>query len=194
MPETPPKRVAPFAPKLQPACRALSAGGVIAYPTEAVWGLGCDPNDATAVQKLLDLKRRDWRKGLILIAADFSQLAAFVKPLDAGVLKPALDTWPGPYTWLLPAATTAPARVTGGGARIAVRVTAHPVAAALCRAWGGALVSTSANRSGEAPALTALRVRRRFGATLDALVPGALGGLATPTAIRDLISGAVIRV
>ncbi|MEK6806140.1 MAG: Sua5/YciO/YrdC/YwlC family protein [Pseudomonadota bacterium] len=179
--------------KLQPACRALAAGGIVAYPTEAVWGFGCDPRNEAAVQKLLALKKRDWRKGLILIAADFSQLQPYVRTVADALLRKALATWPGPHTWLFPAADSAPALVTGGRPTIAVRVTAHPLAAALCRAAGGALVSTSANRSGEPPALTALRVRQRFGAALGAVVSGPLGGLKSPTSIRDLVSGAEVR-
>lgn len=187
------KRVAAFSPKINAACRALAAGGVIGYPTEAVWGLGCEPRSDAAVRKLLALKRRDWRKGLILIAADFSQLENFVRPVAGELLQKALATWPGPHTWLFPAAASAPELVTGGRKTIAVRVTAHPVAAALCAAYDGALVSTSANLTGQPPALTAQRVRQRFGAALDAIVAGALGGLTTPTPIRDLLSEARIR-
>jgi len=187
------KRVADFPPKIIAACRALNAGGVVAYPTEAVWGLGCDPRSEAAVQKLLALKRRDWRKGLILIAADFSQLQDFVRPVADELLQKALTAWPGPHTWLFPAAADAPKLVTGGRATIAVRVSAHPIAAALCRAYNGALVSTSANLAGQPPALTALRVRQRFGRNLDAVVSGALGELRAPTPIRDLRSGEVVR-
>lgn len=187
------KRVARSQPKLHSASRVLASGGVIAYPTEGVWGLGCDPRNDAAVHRLLALKRRDWRKGLILIAADFSQLQRYIAPLDAQVLQKALATWPGPHTWLFPAAAGAPELITGGRATIAVRVTAHPVASALCRAYGGALVSTSANLAGQPPAKSALQVRLRFGVALDAVVPGALGTLAAPTPIRDLVSGATHR-
>ncbi|MGH8541541.1 MAG: L-threonylcarbamoyladenylate synthase [Stenotrophobium sp.] len=175
------------------ACHALSAGGVIAYPTEAVWGLGCDPLNRHAGERLLHLKQRDWRKGLILIAADFSQLRPFIADLPLNDLQPALTTWPGPATWLVPAAETVPEWVRGEHDKIAVRVTAHPLAAALCQAFGGAIVSTSANRAGEPPALTATQVRLRFGAALDTVLMGRLGGLAKPTPIRDLYSGKLLR-
>ena len=179
--------------KLRAACRVLAAGGVIACPTESVWGLSCDPRNVHAVQKLLQMKHRDWRKGLILIAADFAQLTPFVKPVAAELLKTALDRWPGPYTWLFPAAKTAPDFITGGRPTIAVRVTAHPLAAALCRAYRGALVSTSANFTGRAPARSAAQIRQQFGRSLDALLAGKLGGLRNPTPIRDLLSGKTIR-
>ncbi len=193
MPLNEPKRVMPFHSKLQVACRALAAGGVIAYPTEAVWGLGCDPRNDDAVRKLLALKRRDWRKGLILIAADFSQLQRYVMPVSQALLSSALETWPGPHTWLFPASAAAPPLVTGGRSSIAVRVTAHPLAAALCARYGGALVSTSANVAGRLPAHTATQVRQRFNGQLDYLLAGALGGHGTPTSIRDLATGKVVR-
>ena len=179
--------------QLRAACRALSLGGVIAYPTEAVWGLGCEPQNRHACTKLLHLKQRDWRKGLILIAADFEQLRPYVEPLSAAQLRPALQTWPGPATWLLPASAHTPEWVRGEHASVAVRVTAHPLAAALCRAYGGAIVSTSANRAGESPAMKVAQIRLRFGMQVDALLPGALGGLDKPTPIRDLHSGTLLR-
>lgn len=175
------------------AARTLRAGGIVAYPTEGVWGLGCDPENRHAVARLLELKRRDWRKGLILIAAEFAQLRSYVSSLPDAQLAPALATWPGPHTWLLPAAADAPPLVTGGRERIAVRVTAHPPAVALCRAFGGAIVSTSANLAGRPPARDAAQVRRQFGAGVDFIVRGELGGLSAPTPIRDLLTGAAIR-
>ena len=179
--------------QLRAACHALHGGGVIAYPTEAVWGLGCAPLDQAACERLLQLKQRDWRKGLILIAADFAQLRPYVEDLSAMQLRPALETWPGPATWLLPTAAHTPVWVRGTHDSVAVRVTAHPVAAALCRAYGGAIVSTSANRAGQTPALSVAQLRRRFGTQIDAVVAGALGGLDKPTTIRDLLSGTLLR-
>lgn len=175
------------------ACRSLHAGGVIAYPTEAVWGLGCEPQNRHACTQLLHMKQRDWRKGLILIAADFEQLRPYVSNLSHKELLPALKTWPGPATWLLPASAHAPEWVRGDSDRIAVRVSAHPLVAELCRRYGGALVSTSANRTNEAPAMTATKVRLCFGTSLDGLLPGALGGLERPTPIRDLLTGKLLR-
>lgn len=175
------------------ACRVLASGGVVAYPTEAVWGLGCEPLNAHACDRILAIKHRARGKGFILIASDFDQVRAFVRPLPAATLAPALATWPGPHTWLLPAAPGVPEILTGGRDRLAVRITAHPVAAALCAAYGGPIVSTSANLSGHRPARTALQVRTRLSTRVDGILPGETGGLAAPTPIRDLQTGAVIR-
>jgi L-threonylcarbamoyladenylate synthase len=169
-------------------------GQIVAYPTEAVFGLGCDPGNEAAVRRLLSIKQRPLAKGLILIGADFHQLAPFVKPLD-NAQRASLDaTWPGPVTWLLPARDRVPLWLRGHHDTIAVRVTAHPPAALLCQAWGGALVSTSANLSGRPPARTPLAVRRQLGARVDCIVPEPVGGGARPSEIRDLSSGRVVRV
>ncbi|HNE27004.1 MAG TPA: Sua5/YciO/YrdC/YwlC family protein, partial [Pseudomonadales bacterium] len=139
---------------LQRAVSVLHSGGVIAYPTEAVWGLGCDPHNEEAVTQLLALKQRNWRKGVILIAADVAQLAPYLRGLPEEKLAVLHASWPGPNTWLVPNNGAAPAWITGGRSTLAVRVTAHPLAAALCKQFGGALVSTSANRAGKKPART----------------------------------------
>jgi L-threonylcarbamoyladenylate synthase len=178
--------------RLREIVRRLRAGQIIAYPTEAVFGLGCDPCNATAVRRLLAIKRRPVSKGLILIAATLAQLEPFLEPL-AAVFRARLEaTWPGPLTWLVPA-RQAPGWLRGTHATLAVRVTAHPLAAALCRTWGGPLVSTSANRSGRPPARSALAVRRRLGNRVDYIVPGAVGGARQPTEIHDLRSGQIVR-
>jgi translation factor SUA5 len=179
--------------KLAQAARAVARGGVVAYPTEGVWGLGCDPWNERAVGRLLALKRRDWRKGLILIGADLEMLMPFLRRPSNTALRRAQASWPGPVTWVFPVSDAAPLWITGEHEGIAVRVTAHPPAVALCRAYGGAIVSTSANRSGTPACLTASAVRLRFGAELDALLPGPLGGLSGPTPIRQVISGALLR-
>lgn len=179
--------------RLRIAARVVHAGGLIAYPTEAVYGLGCDPRNEQAVIRLLTLKRRSIRKGLILIAADFAQLEPFLQPLAPPDHARLAATWPGPQTWLIPARTTTPRWLRGRHDTLAVRVTAHPLAAALCRVCGHPLVSTSANRSGRPPARTALAVRRQLGNSLDHLLPGPTGGALKPTAIRDLRTGQMVR-
>jgi len=175
------------------ACAALRAGGVIAYPTEAVWGLGCDPRNQGAVDKLLALKRRDWRKGLILVAADFAQLEPFVQLPSRTAQKRAFSTWPGPATWIFPASDHTPMWISGERDSVAIRVSAHPLVQALCLAYGGPIVSTSANRAGHDAARSASAGRLAFGRSIDALVPGALGKLESPTVIRDVISGMILR-
>jgi len=175
------------------AASILRQGGIVAYPTEGVWGLGCDPLNPEAVIRLLDMKQRPWQKGLILIAADFAALAPYVEPLSKKVMKLLQTTWPGPVTWILPARAETPNWLRGTHHTLAVRVTAHPQAAALCRRFGGALVSTSANLVDRAPAQRRLQVQRQFGDELDYIVPGATGGLSGPTEIRHGLSGKIMR-
>lgn len=179
--------------KLTQVRRCFATGGLLAYPTEAVYGLGCDPLRETAVWRLLDLKQRPVDKGLILIAADFDQLRQYLRPVSDELLRPVLASWPGPHTWLLPAAADAPRWLTGRHQSLAVRVTAHPIASALCRACESALVSTSANRAGRPPLRSAIQVQKAFSGSVDFLLHGAVGGLARPTPIRDAVSGHPIR-
>lgn len=175
------------------AYRALRAGGVIGYPTEAVWGLGCDPLNAHAVERVLEIKERSPHKGLILIASSVEQIQPFVTELPTARWLQVQHSWPGPVTWLMPASPRVPALVRGDSDRVAVRVTAHPLASALCYVFGGAIVSTSANRSGHPPARSALQLRRQLGRDLDFILPGELGGLAQPTSIRDALTGKLLR-
>jgi len=179
--------------QLRMAARSVRAGGVIAYPTEAVYGLGCDPLDGAAVMRLLEIKQRPLAQGLILIGADLAQLSPYAGPVPASVMKRIQTTWPGPVTWLLPAAPGVPYWLCGAHKTIAVRVTAHPIAAALCRAAGYALVSTSANRHRQPAARTALQVERHLGAKLDYILNGAVGPQRRPSEIRDAQSGRVVR-
>ncbi|MBS0556555.1 MAG: Sua5/YciO/YrdC/YwlC family protein [Proteobacteria bacterium] len=180
---------------LQAAVTALRAGGVVAYPTEAVYGMGCDPHDRAAFERVFALKQRPPTQGVLLIAADFAQVERYIDlarmPADALVRVRA--SWPGPHTWIFPRAATVPDWIAGSHAGIALRVTAHPLASALCRAFGGAIVSTSANRHGVAPARTAQAVREAFGSELAYILDGAVGDLDRPTPIRDAISGEQIR-
>lgn len=171
------------------AARVIRAGGIVAYATEAVFGLGCDPRRRASVLRLLRLKRRPARKGLILIAATPAQLAPFVADLPAC----ARESWPGPYTWLVPRSKRAPFWLTGRHPRIAVRVTAHAGAARLCRCARTALVSTSANVSRARPVRSYREAHRRFGKGVDYVVPGRVGRQKKPTAIRDSVTGAQVR-
>ncbi|AHF03178.1 tRNA threonylcarbamoyladenosine biosynthesis protein RimN [Marichromatium purpuratum 984] len=172
----------------------LRAGAVVGYPTEAVYGLGCDPRDRGAVSRILEIKQRDPAKGLILIAADYAQLAPYVESLEATRMAKVRASWPGPNTWLLPARPSTPDWLTGRFSTLAVRVTAHPLAAALCRAYGGAIVSTSANRADRPPARTARSLRLALaGDGPDHLLHGACGGADRPSVIRDAASGRVLR-
>lgn len=175
------------------AVAALRGGGVVAYPTEAVWGLGCDPLDEAAVRHLFRLKQRPAGTGVLLIGATYTHVAGYLDAVPAQALARAQATWPGASTWVFPASACVPAWIRGDHAGVAVRVTAHPLAAALCNAFGSAIVSTSANRHGAPPLRTASEVRAAFGDGLAALVDGELGGLERPTPIRDVLSGDTLR-
>lgn len=178
--------------KLHLAANCFRNGGIIAYPTEAVFGIGCDPLNWYAVQKLLFIKKRSIKKGLILIAAYFEQIKPFIKVLSKCEYSKINSTWPGPYTWLLPASSKTPIWLKGQHTTLAVRITAHPVASALCNACDSPLVSTSANISHRPPARSILAVRKTFGKEIDFLLGGATNQQ-RPTEIRDLKTGVVIR-
>ncbi|HEY7872973.1 MAG TPA: Sua5/YciO/YrdC/YwlC family protein [Rudaea sp.] len=180
---------------LRTVVATLRSGGVVAYPTEAVYGLGCDPQNHAAFERLFALKQRPPTQGVLLIAADFAQVEKYIDlaGVPAGALARVRASWPGPHTWVFPRAASVPDWIAGAHAGIALRVTAHPLAAALCRAFGGTLVSTSANRHSESPARTADEVRAAFGSELGYILDGAVGGLERPTPIRDAISGELIR-
>jgi L-threonylcarbamoyladenylate synthase len=183
--------------RLRRAARVIANGGVIAYPTEAVYGLGCDPWDQAAVARLLAIKHRDPAKGLILIGADLHQLLPFVTidapDLPPGRMQEVLASWPGPNTWLLPVRSQTPDWLTGRFATLAVRITAHPLAAGLCRAYGGAIVSTSANVADRPPARSALGVRLALPNGPELILNGACGGAGRPSGIRDGRTGRVLR-
>jgi len=172
---------------------ALKQGAVIAYPTEAVFGLGCDPDNNQAIETLLDLKQRSADKGLIIIASAVEQLDAYVDSLSDQQWQTAQDTWPGPVTWLMPARTSVAKLLTGRHATIAVRVTQHPVARALCEHFGKPIVSTSANRTDQPSALTAADIVEQFGQQINCIVDGVVDLKSAPSEIRDLLSGKIIR-
>lgn len=180
------------------AVAALRRGGVVAYPTEAVYGLGCMPTAGHALQRIIDIKSRDAGKGMILIGADAEQLLPWVDVAAFGgavAFGAALDvaTVTRPTTWIVPAAAACPDAITGGRDTVAVRITTHPVAAGLCVAVGSALTSTSANRSGRPPIRRPLPLRREFGADLDAIVATPVGTETAPSRIVDFASGTVLR-
>ena len=177
------------------AIAALRGGGVIAYPTEGVWGLGCDPRDETAVMRLLALKQRGVDKGLILIAASEAQLADFIDmaSLDAAMRNAVRASWPGANSWIMPASGNAPRWITGAHDGIAVRVTAHPTVIALCNGFGGALVSTSANIASEPSPRTRAELDPRIVAGVDLVSAGETLGRSKPSTLRDARDGRLLR-
>lgn len=175
------------------AVQCLRLGKVIAYPTEAVYGLGCDPSDENAVRRILTLKERPESAGLILIADDFRRFEPFIEPLSEELEARAMSAWPGPVTWLVPKSEFVPSWLAGAHQTIALRIPDHPVCKALCETFGGAIVSTSANPRGQEPALSAGSVDAYFGSALCGTVRGDLGSGDRPSEIRDLVSGRVLR-
>lgn len=171
---------------------ALQQGEVIAYATEAVYGLGCDPDNTAAVHQLLDIKQRPIEKGMIVVAGELEQLSSWIDVDALAVAYPhVVDSWPGPYTWLLPCKTGTPKCLTGQFDTLAVRVSTHPDIQKLCAAFGKGVVSTSANPSGEEPARSAEQAQAYF-PTLNVL-QGQVNKAAQPSLIRDAKSQAVIR-
>lgn len=178
---------------LRRACEVVWSGGVIAYPTEAVFGLGCDPLEVSAVKRILAIKMRDASKGLILIGAGVEQLLPYLAPLNHAVRAKLETSGLRPVTWVVPAAHDIPSWISGGRSSLAVRVTRHPIARGLCEATGMALISTSANCSGRPPARSALQARSHLRSQVDYIVPGATGLLRRPTEIRDALTEHVLR-
>ena len=173
------------------ASDVLLGGGVIAYPTEGVFGLGCLPDDIDAVERILRIKQRSPTKGLILIAARPGQLDDWIDPsVDGGLPDPDLRQ---PVTWIVRPAARVPGVVTGDNPGLAVRITTNPTAAAICDAVDMPIVSTSANVSGRPVARNMFVLRRNFGRLVDYVVPGECGPASGPSEIRELETGRVLR-
>ncbi len=178
--------------------RCVLTGGVIAYPTEGVFGLGCDPANEAALHRIIEIKGRDAHKGFIVIAGEVSELDSVIKPLDLSPLnteikRTILNSWPGPHTWVVPAKSNLPAILTGHRDTLAVRVTLHPVVRDICAAIGGPLVSTSANRSGQQPLQFATDVIEQFGEAVDLVVNKPVTSPGKPSSITDARTGQVLR-
>ena len=174
---------------------ALHNGDVIAYPTEGVFGVGCDPDNAMAINKLLQVKNRSVDKGLILIAASYQQVLPYID--ESKLTKKQLDeiktTWPGPVTWVMPVSTKTSKLVTGKFDSVAVRVTDHPLVQHLCRVFDKPITSTSANLSGMPPCMTTPEVQHQLGQSGVVILSGKTGGRDKPSEIRDAVSGKVLR-
>ncbi len=183
----------PTSAEIERASEVLEDGGIIAYPTEAVYGFGCDPFNLEAVQRLLDLKKRSAEKGFIVVASDWSQLLPLVEPIPPQLLAKVQSTWPGPYTWIFPAKRSVSPLVCGNEGGIAARISAHPTIQLLCQLYGSAIISTSANQSGFPPARDYNTVKMLFGDFVDYILPGSVGASLKPTEIWDAMSGELIR-
>ena len=180
--------------EIHEAVKCLRDGGVIAYPTEAVWGLGCDPFNSDAVNRLLALKQRSKSKGLILAAASISQAGVLMEALSLEHRKLVESKWPGPVTWIIPdISNIIPSWIKGQHAKVAVRVSNHPIVKDLSNGFGGMIVSTSANFNNESEIKSFEILECRFGSKLDGIVKGDLGLDINPSEIWDVESGSRIR-
>ena len=182
--------------QIRQAVRALSAGGVIAYPTETVFGLGCDPLNQQAVERILELKQRPVEKGLIIIGATLEQLRPYIDIgdiSDPAQLQKLTQPAERPTTWICPMHRDVPQWLHGKHNTIAIRITSSPLVQALCNEFGNALVSTSANPAGLEPARTTQDIERYFDNQLDYILDGQCDPDAQPSRIVDLVSGRVIR-
>ena len=178
---------------LDNAVGVLNNGGVIAYPTEFCFGLGCDPRNTKALKKLLDIKRRKVEQGVILIACELSQVEHYAEFEDLPKAAEIKASWPGPNTWLLPAKGNVSEWVRGKHSSVAMRIPKHDFCLALCDQFGHAIVSTSANRHGQAAMLSAQEVEKELGGELDYIVDSAVGGAAHASRIKDALSGETLR-
>lgn len=170
----------------------LKRGGLVAYPTESCYGFGCDPRNRRAVLRLLKLKGRPQKKGLILIASSPQQLRPYLLPLDAAAEQCLIKDGAQAITYLMPVKPTCPRWLRGEHDTLAVRLTAHPAARELCGSAGMALVSTSANFSGQRAAKTFAECQRLFGAQVKVL-PGRVGKRKKPSTIRAWLDGKIVR-
>ena len=182
-----------FQLKQRLAQQALLRGGVIAYPTEGVWGFGCDPWDEVAVNDILAIKGRPVHKGLILVCSDSVLVEPMLAQLPSERRQEILTSWPGPNTWLLPNTLEFPQWISGQHSSVAIRVSAHPLVKQLSELAGGFLVSTSANFSGRPAATNIFQVQKQFKSLVDYVVPGATLNQQGPSTIRDAFTGHQIR-
>lgn len=183
----------PFMQQIDKAVGALRAGGVIAYPTEYCFGLGCDPRNHLAIERLLKIKQRKKEQGLILIAANFEQINAYANIDALARSKEIKQSWPGPNTWLLPVEDSVSTWVRGTHSTLAMRLSAHVVCQALCDSFGHAIVSTSANRHGQDALLNYESVVQEFDQELDYIIQAEVGGASAASSIRHAVSGEQLR-
>ena len=182
--------------QLLDAAKSLANGGIIAYPTEAVFGLGCDPDNEQAIIRLLTLKQRSVEKGLILLASDYYQLQPFIdeENLSKSKLAEIKARWPAVITQIMPAKKNISVLLTGGRNTIAVRITQHPDVVRLCQLTQKAIISTSANISGQTTATVWQQVVEQFPSQIDKLIKTQTLGLSKPSTIIDALTGKVLRV
>ena len=179
--------------QLDQTAALIKAGGVIAYPTESVFGLGCDPFNEQAVLKLLSMKQRSVEQGLILIASNIRQILPLIQPQHADDLARALKTWPGHYTWVFPKSSSVPSWVSGKYNSIAIRVSNHPTVKLLCDRLNHPLVSTSANISKQVDLNSIKRIKEVFDDKIAFYIDAPTGNEKLASPIRDAHTLKILR-
>jgi len=174
------------------AISCLKSGGIIAYPTEAVYGIGCDPYNKDSVKKITQIKKRESRKSYILVASELSQLSNLIN--INSLSEEVLNSWPGHNTWLIKPKKNIPSWLMDNeNGLIAIRVSSHPEIVELCQFFKNPIISTSANISGNKILKNHHDVEKIFGSYLDYLVLGNVGEHPEPSIIKDMKTGKVIR-
>ena len=179
--------------EVEEAAAVLRQGGIVAYPTESCYGLGCDPNNFAAIRRILSIKRRNRVKGLILVSDHYFRFKPFIVGIPSNQRQRILSSWPGPNTWLLPAKKSLTQWLRGQHNSLAVRVSKHGPVRRLCRQSKMAIVSTSANRANRPSLRYYEEVVKQLGSEVDYVLPGRIGRRSEPSIIRDGISGEMIR-
>lgn len=176
------------------AIKILSKGEVLSYPTESVFAIGCDPDSHSAILNLLSLKKRSMKKGLILIADNYSKLQPYIDDTNLSLVqkKSLVLQWPKNTTFVFPKNSTTPVWLSGNFNSLAIRVTNHPIVIQLCKIYGKPLVSTSANLSGLMPCRTSREVHDQFGYTFP-VIQGNTQGEKNPSRVRDILTGKIFR-
>lgn len=178
--------------KIDRVVEVLKQGGIILYPTEGVYGLGCDPFNQTAVLRLLQIKQRNINQGLILIVSSWRQAKKLIA-LDLKKCELLKNKTNYPVTWVFPATKNVPRWIRGKFRSIAIRVTTHKIAKALCQKFGGPIVSTSANLTGGSSIKNLKDIESDVFNRVDFIVPGELGNFGQPSKIVDARNGKVLR-
>ncbi len=172
---------------------AIVKGKIVAYPTESVFGIGCDPENEKSINKIIEIKNRSKQKGLIIIADEVKKLSKFIHKdyLDLFIKKSDIES--KPTTWIVPSSKHVLNLVKGEDSSVALRITQHPIASRICKYSNKAIISTSANISSKTPAKNSNEILMQFGEEIDIIVDGRVGDSIKPTQIVDLITNKVIR-
>jgi len=173
------------------AAEVLGNGGIVVYPTETVYGIGCDPLNREAYSRILRLKGRDESRPMLLLACSVAQVEEFAGGLPDVVSRLADVFWPGPLTMVFRPEKRLPDYLYGPGDGVAFRVSPHPLASLLAFEFGAPVVSTSANRTGEPPLTTYSDALREFGDRVDVVLEGSGEMNGAPSTVVDLTSGEV---